>query len=197
MDYEKKYKEALERARELQHDNCWVTNIFPELKESEDEKIRKRIYNYINVTLDDNENEEKEKWLTWLEKQGESSDKIHYWTEEEIEPIISDYLRGAEHYGGMIARLRCLKPKSLEKQSEHIDYNEELKKCRENPLYFFDKYVQVKLKEQKYAWSENDEEMCIDAVKYLELFDAQGIHGDVAIPCIEWLKSLKQRLKGE
>ena len=38
--------------------------------------------------------------------------KIHYWTEEEIEPIISDYLTGKEHYGGMIARLRCLKPKS-------------------------------------------------------------------------------------
>ena len=58
------------------------------------------------------------RWLDWLEKQGKSSDQRHYWTEEEIEPIISDYLRGAEHYGGMIARLRCLKPKSLEKQCE-------------------------------------------------------------------------------
>ena len=37
--------------------------------------------------------------------------KIHYWTEEEIEPIIGDYLTGKEHYGGMLARLRCLKPK--------------------------------------------------------------------------------------
>ena len=44
--------------------------------------------------------------------------KIHYWTEEEIEPIISDYLTGKEHYGGMIARLRCLKPKSSWKPSE-------------------------------------------------------------------------------
>ena len=44
--------------------------------------------------------------------------KIHYWTEEEIEPIISDYLAGREHYGGMLARLRCLKPKSYWKPSD-------------------------------------------------------------------------------
>ena len=44
--------------------------------------------------------------------------KIHYWTEEEIEPIISDYLTCKEHYGGMIARLRCLKPKSSWKPNE-------------------------------------------------------------------------------
>ena len=35
------------------------------------------------------------------------------------------------------------------------------------------------------TWSEEDEEMRIDAIKYLELFDAQGIHGDIAISCIE------------
>ena len=41
----------------------------------------------------------------------------------------------------------------LEKQGERkeIDYNEELKKCRANPLYFFDKYVKVKLNERKPA----------------------------------------------
>ena len=46
---------------------------------------------------------------------------------------------------------------------------------------------------QTHAWSEEDEEMWIDAIKYLELFDAQGIHGDVAVSCIEWLKSLKEK----
>ena len=38
------------------------------------------------------------------------------WSEEEIEPIISDYLCGREHYGGMIGRLCHLKPK--QKQTE-------------------------------------------------------------------------------
>ena len=36
--------------------------------------------------------------------------------------------------------------------------------------------------------------MRIDAIKYLEIFDAQGIHGDRAMPCIKWLKSLKDKL---
>ena len=77
----KAYDEALERAREYwetDNDNTLdikakgtMEYLFPELKESEDEKIMKRIYNYINVTLDDNESPEKEKWLAWLEKQGD------------------------------------------------------------------------------------------------------------------------------
>jgi len=37
-------------------------------------------------------------------------------------------------------------------------------------------------------WSEEDEEMRLNAIKYLELFDAQGIHGNKAVPCINWLK---------
>ena len=51
-------------------------------------------------------------WLQNRLKSLHPQSKIHYWIEEEIEPIISDYLTGKEHYGGMIARLRCLKPKS-------------------------------------------------------------------------------------
>ena len=36
--------------------------------------------------------------------------------------------------------------------------------------------------------------MWIDAIKYLEFFDAQGIHGNKAVPCINWLKSLKEKI---
>ena len=85
--------------------------------ESEDERIRKALIRFHKSSIDI-DGIKGDDILAWLEKQGESSDQIHYWTEEEIEPIISDYLRGAEHYGGMIGRLRCLKPKSLEKQGE-------------------------------------------------------------------------------
>lgn len=75
MDYKKKYEKALERARKLHSEPTGETKrivceqIFPELMESEYERIRRRIYNYINVTLDDNESAEKERWLAWLEKQ--------------------------------------------------------------------------------------------------------------------------------
>ena len=123
-DYEKKYKEALNRAREIHRnedekrsDMEWL---FPELKESEDEKIRKALLNHLTKMWGNSQDDvcgiHVEDAIAWLEKQGKSSDQIHYWTEEEIEPIIHDYLRGVEHYGGMIGRLRCLKPKSLEKQ---------------------------------------------------------------------------------
>lgn len=61
MDYERKYKLALERARQfiehpLQEDSAnIVEHIFPELEESEDERIRKTIIrffkdNYPNET---------------------------------------------------------------------------------------------------------------------------------------------------
>lgn len=78
MDYEKRYKEALERARELysQHWVEWsdkdIENIFPELKESEDEKVRKEIIEYIKIGT------YREDWIAWLEKQGEKKpdDKV-------------------------------------------------------------------------------------------------------------------------
>ena len=45
--------------------------------------------------------------------------------------------------------------------------------------------------QSKQDLNEEDEEMRLDAIKYLEIFDAQGIHGDKAIPAINWLKSLR------
>ena len=125
----KAYDEALERARIWKDKSGMpadkqgiLDDIFPELAGSEDEQIRKELTKHLKEGVEGympaGDSSDYRRWLDWLEKQGKSSDQIHYWTEEEIEPIISDYLRGAEHYGGMIARLRCLKPKSLEKQSE-------------------------------------------------------------------------------
>lgn len=98
-------------------------------------------------------------------EQCKSSDQIHYWTEEEIEPIISDYLRGAEHYGGMIARLRCLKPKSLEKQGK-----------------------------QKPAWSEEDKKYNNIVVSALYNPSMEGLYNFHKInrsDVITWFKSLK------
>lgn len=122
---EDKYKAALERAKSAIKecgDNVGriklIESIFPELGESRDEKIRKKLIEYFKGLMGGWFPYSNEEIIAWLEKQGRTSDQIHYWTEEEIEPIINDYLRGAEHYGGMIGRLRCLKPKSLEKQGE-------------------------------------------------------------------------------
>lgn len=96
MDYEQKYKEALERAKEkrdeykrLDGEESFVPSdieyIFPELRESEDESIRKEMIDFLKETIENvgespniwTMNNAK-KWLAWLEKQGRQkpSDKI-------------------------------------------------------------------------------------------------------------------------
>lgn len=93
MDYEKKYKEAIERAKEIYQGSYkpdtaatiaeTLQYVFPVLKESEneDERIRKELINTINLAYDCGiaiTIECRDKYLAWLEKQGErkSSDKV-------------------------------------------------------------------------------------------------------------------------
>ena len=94
MDYEEKYNAALERAKKLQ-ETCdsttvvgWCEYIFPELQESEDEKIRKDIISYLRNEkivkryISDIEIDE---WITWLEKQGHmlDPDKVIEWLNDQ------------------------------------------------------------------------------------------------------------------
>lgn len=95
MDYEKAYKEALERAREFQKSKdglCVLTakSIFPELEEFEDERIRKELIFYLGDMPEDTELRNgvtNRDVLAWLEKQGEKKqetperlrDEQRYW----------------------------------------------------------------------------------------------------------------------
>ena len=90
MDYEKKYKDALEKLKPKMNDiNDIIISredfeeIFPELKESEGEKIRKEIINYFRCQSKDEpcRKTTHEKWIAWLEKQGDINRRI----QEEIE----------------------------------------------------------------------------------------------------------------
>ena len=88
MDYEKAYKEALERAKNLHEDaidmgenirakQCEI--IFPELAGSEDERIRKTLIRYHQSTIDI-DGIKGEKIIAWLEKQGkQKSKKVSIW----------------------------------------------------------------------------------------------------------------------
>ena len=80
MDYEKKYKEALERAREQYNyptmSSCYglLEEIFPELKESEGERIRKEIISYLSNELHNIKQmaprtNQFEDWIAWIKKQ--------------------------------------------------------------------------------------------------------------------------------
>lgn len=80
MNYEKKYFDALERASKLRVQNPFDTvsqmmeHVFPDLKESEDERIRKGLIKAVSRTFEGNKlfgtDVTREEALAWLEKQG-------------------------------------------------------------------------------------------------------------------------------
>lgn len=71
MDYKKKYEKLVDAVKVLRDNNPsdegiqnWVNDNVPELKESEDERIKKEIIDYIKTGT------YHKKWIAWLEKQG-------------------------------------------------------------------------------------------------------------------------------
>ena len=98
--YEKKYQEALERAKDIlsYKEVCKedIEYLFPELKESEDEKIRKSLIHYLQGLGEFDYPDKKTyyDWLAWLEKQGKNSThktKLRFRIDDFI---ISDYCIG-------------------------------------------------------------------------------------------------------
>ena len=83
VDYQKMYEDALEKAKTIHSllkcsDDSknysyaeTIEDIFPELRESDDEKIRKEIIDFVKRI--DFTKEKSEKWISWLEKQGENA----------------------------------------------------------------------------------------------------------------------------
>ena len=92
-NYEQKYKEALKRAKTIleltdnpEEANGYVFTIFPELCESEDERIRKGLIKGLSAMRDihkhqtfSNDAINIDDAITWLEKQGEQKS----WSEED------------------------------------------------------------------------------------------------------------------
>lgn len=109
MNYEKAYNEALKRAqlaiKECGNNEDCITiieSIFPELKESEDERIKKAIKYCIKqgfIGCGKIENVTPDECLAWLEKQGEKSKtntvpKSHG-EDEHIIHILQNIVKGA------------------------------------------------------------------------------------------------------
>lgn len=118
MDYEKKIRDYMNSSDINTLYKSMLSNLFPELCESEDEKTRKEIIYHIKNCDDTIDEETEKRMLAWLEKKGE----------------------------------------------------------------------------QKSAWSEDDERHLNTAIAYLK--DAQEFK-KTAENCIDWLKSLKQRIGGK
>ena len=90
----KTYDEALERAKECLKDGTittiardYIWKIFPELQESEDEKIRKEFCKDIRTFIP---NEKANKYIAWLEKQGEKKPNEWHCEDEQCIGCIND-----------------------------------------------------------------------------------------------------------
>lgn len=78
-DKAKRYDEALERARkvhnetEFDYEKGMIEEIFPELKENEDKKMKKAIIATIHLYYGEPLEDEAKEMISWLKKQGETN----------------------------------------------------------------------------------------------------------------------------
>ena len=211
----KRYDEALERTRELysQHWVEWsdkdIESIFPELKESEDEEIRKEIISFLQLPHPQFVGERKqEKWIAWLEKQGQ---KPVEWSEEDetkIKSIItflkSPSLCAMNGNKGIIDEnikyLKSLKnrvyPKQEWSEEDEHNLNAVLGYINDEYLRRWLKDVIHKMCDKHTEWSEEDEKRLDRICKTLwknRKGDTDEIYQQEQD--INWLKSLKPQPK--
>ena len=170
MNYEKKYKEALERAKNTIEVNqaipdiveC-VESLFPELAESRDEEIRKSITEFFKNYSEKGTWKaipDVKKWIDWLEKQGEQKP----WSEEDDNKInsIKCLLYGLDNY----------------------NFDNWLKSIKDRV-------------QQKQEWSEWDRILQDVSISYLcnlrDTFETKGWDKEQIQKCISWLQSRKDR----
>ena len=200
MNYEQKYKEALERARKMKQENdtfvrvtpALLEEIFPELKECEDERIRKglidliyKVYantNYITCV-------EHEKMLAWLEKQGELSEMVDALTES-LERANKQLEKQGEQKDGY-DNTRVNLSNFCGEIRQFSDLLEDMPKPYWDGWYEALEWVRThgspfKEQTQSAEWSEEDEEMLSNIIddydEHDELVDGIGK--------VTWLKSL-------
>lgn len=183
MDYEKMYKEAVGKIQELLEEkkkkemtNCLfegeLNEIFSELRESEDERIKKYIISFIELNSGVNLSpDDAKRMLAWLEKP--KTEKV--------------YLRFK------VGDVVCSSNGTTLKIVGITDYCYNCTTTEGNKYSFgFDIQDEFELVEDKKEWSEEDEDMINSIIRELihqyneEI--PQGTEDE-----IKWLKSLKDR----
>lgn len=225
MDYEKKYKEAFERmethVKDGRFSQEFAALIFPELKESEDERIRKDMMETIEKESKDFPSsviaEKSHTWLAWLEKQGEHAkfrDSI------QVEDKVT------RNQDGVLVNLsqlkRVAKPsddidteKQVEqKQPKELTNSEFVEKCKglsrleqhilalvpTRPIDAIKvdartiRYLVEQEQGEQKPWSEEDESMLFNVIHRIEQLDHYW-NKPTDEKMIDWLKSLKGRVQ--
>lgn len=119
MNYEEKYKEALERAKKFEekYGGDYAGYIFPELAESEDESTRKALIEtvkciYAGDTMFLSE-QQRDRYLAWLEKQKEQ--KPAEWSDEDekyLNRVINLWVNDFGEDSDTVKWLKSLRPQS-------------------------------------------------------------------------------------
>jgi hypothetical protein len=184
----KAYDIALDKIKRLlgTGSNCSredLEYVFPELKESEDEKIRKHLIGVVELYYGNTDEQEKKDCLAWLEKQSKDS------------PILSN-----SSNTGKIEQ----KPAWSEDDEENLNWFEKFFRAESviaegkdipQDRYLWFKNLKGRVQPQpKQEWSEEDESCLSFMIKNIELCkEGKSIYltPTTAIKYIDWLKSLR------
>ena len=176
MDYKIMYEQAIKRAKAMiqvaaNQEEIYnsVITIFPELKESEDDKIRKRIIHALHGDV--LEMSEIKEAIDWLEKQGEQN---------LVEDVNSDdYGIDSLWHAHRILEKTLGKVEGYQSDDGILEHE-----CAISAV--------KKLYEQKPAWSEEDDRMMNDTLAVVDWY--AGKHRNISVKVSNWLKLLKSRV---
>lgn len=177
MDYKDKLRLAKEALESGSYDKETIEYIFPELKESGDERIRKALIDFFLKQFDyaseEGTKERLKSWIAWLEKQGEQKP-------EEL-PNGEDYGIDSLYHAARI----------LEKTLGEVDGYQSDDGILEHKCAI---EVVKRLYEQKPAWSEEDEKIKYEIEVILANTDLSKLKLNYTFfNMISWLKFLKDR----
>ena len=186
--YEQKYKDALRKLQEAlapTEDGCKISgltrdcieNIFPELKENENEKIRKAILCYFEHYAHDIKGADAQKWIAWLKEQ----------KTEEVKEVMFSPAIGCDIDS---AARQAIKKQKVSGKDIVLAFNGAYIPVEEKTVddIVNEYYSWVKKKgKRQHVWSEEDENFFNDAIAFFEDVKNASDHSD-------WLKSLKQRI---
>ena len=205
------YDEALERAQKATRAGSDVAMdivqyIFPQLAESEDERIRKALVWHLKADVDFVSNGvTKAECLAYLEKQ--KSQKPWEWSEEEtkvLDSIIDDYEKAAKSfcgYDGKIGLLRAIRNGEYDLSKQ--EWNDG-KNILEDIIVFVSGYADKRVvtkwvsflkslrPQPRQAWSEEDERMRKGLINFLRSsFIKENITDEMVAPWIAYLERQK------
>ena len=219
--YEKKYKEALERATKAKN-NASLSNgtlrvlgiIFPELKESEEERIRKALIEYFKsykeigtCGAETFSGIPTDNILAWLEKEGKEEYALKSSKHEDVYKFMEYIEKRAKSYefnlpnrGYDIYAFAKDILVWLEKQSEQKPTLRERYENIAQSEWFKKTHDGMSVSGEESKWTEEDENYCNEAIGFLDtlceyLEDSSSEFIEPVQNTMRWLESIKKRLE--